>query len=223
MTKAIFYKEWIKLRWLLVSIATIFLAMIPYLVLSLQSKFRFAGKAHLWSVIAEKDVNLISQLQYLPLVAGLILGLFQFIPEMSKRSLKLTLHLPHPEKLTIVKMILFGLGSLAISFLLSGSLLFSLLSLSLPPTIITTWLTASLPWYLAGFTAYILTVWISIEPSWKRRLINALFSGALLSVFLRASGSFDYTYATPILLAIGLLALIFPFYSVFRFKEGVSE
>lgn len=223
MTKAIFYKEWIKLRWLLAGLAGVFMAIIPYLVLNLHSKFRFAGKAHLWAVIAEKDVNMISQLQYLPLIAGIMMGLFQFIPEMNKKSFKLTLHLPHPEKLTVIKMMLFGFGSLASIFVATGGLLLALIRFSLPPTIIVSWLIASLPWYLAGITAYLLAAWVCIEPSWKQRAVNTLIAASILSIFLRASGSFGYLYATPVLIALVVLALLFTFYSVFRFKEGIPE
>ncbi|MFV0591037.1 MAG: hypothetical protein ACK5M7_06605 [Draconibacterium sp.] len=223
MTKAIFYKEWIKLRWVLFVLAGVFVAMVPYLVLSIHSKFRFAGKAHLWSVIAEKDVNLISQLQYLPLLAGLLLGLFQFVPEMNKKSLKLTLHLPLPEKLTVIKMMLFGFGGLTAIFVTTGGVLLALLGFSLPPTIIGAWLIASLPWYLAGLAAYLLAAWVCIEPSWKQRAVNALISGSLLTVFLRTAGSYGYQHFTPALMAVCLLAMLFPFYSVFRFKEGVPE
>jgi hypothetical protein len=223
MTKAIFYKEWIKLRWLLAGLSGIFVALVPYLVVNLHSSFRFAGRAHLWAVIAEKDVNMISQFRYFPLLAGLVLGLFQFVPEMNKKSLKLTLHLPHPEKLTIFKMLIFGFGSLAIIFLVTGGLLFALLRFSLPPTVLGAWLLASLPWYIAGITAYLLAAWVCIEPSWKQRAVNALIAASILSVFLRASGSFGYLYAMPVLIALVVLALLFPFYSVFRFKEGIPE
>ena len=223
MTKAIFYKEWIKMRWVLVVLAGVFVAMIPYLTLSIQSKFRFAGKAHLWAVIAEKDVNLISQLQYLPLVAGLLLGLFQFAPEMNKKSLKLTLHLPHPEKHTVIKMMLFGFGSLTTIFIITGGILLLFLGFSLPSTVIGAWLYASLPWYLAGLAAYLLAVWVCIEPSWKQRAINTVISGAILTVFLGNSASYGYQYFMPVLIAVCLLAILFPFYSVFRFKEGVPE
>ncbi len=223
MTKAIFYKEWIKMRWVLVVLASVFVAMIPYLTISIHSKFRFAGKAHLWTVIAERDVNLISQLQYLPLVAGLLLALFQFVPEMNKKSLKLTLHLPHPEKYTILKMMLFGFGSLTTIFIVTGGVLLLLLGILLPPTVIGAWLLASFPWYLAGLAAYLLTIWVCIEPSWKQRAINSIISGAMLTIFLRASGSFGYQHFMPGLIAVCLLAMLFPFYSVFRFKEGVPE
>lgn len=223
MTKAIFYKEWIKLRWVLGALAGVFTLVVPYLVLSLHSKFRFAGKAHLWSVIADKDANMIGQLQYLPFIAGIILGLFQFIPEMNKKSFKLTLHLPHPEKLTVFKMMLFGFVALAGIFTVTGGLLLGLMRFSLPPAVINAWLIASLPWYFAGVTAYLLAVWVCIEPSWKQRAINALISAALLAVFLRSSGSFGYICFIPGLVGISLLAVLFPLYSTFRFKEGVPE
>lgn len=223
MTKAIFYKEWIKLRWVIAGMSGIFVALIPYLIINLHSKFRFAGKAHLWSVIADKDINMISEIHYFPLLAGLLLGLFQFIPEMNKKSFKLTLHLPHPEMLTVLKMLFFGLGNLVALFIISEGLLFWLLSFSLPPAVLSAWFFATLPWYLAGIAAYLLTCWVCIEPLWKQRAANTLVAAALISVFLRTAGSFAYLHALPFLIALVLVSLLFPFYSVFRFKEGSSE
>lgn len=222
MTKAIFYKEWIKLRWLIFAIATVFAGSIPYFMLNLANKFRFAGSAHLWSVIVGKDMNFISELTYLPLIAGLLIGLAQFVPEMQKKSLKLTLHLPHPEKLTIFKMLLFGSGTLLIIFSFTIILLFSLLNIYLPIQILEAWFTLSISWFLAGLAAYFMAVWVCIEPSWKQRAINSMLSIAALMLFFKASSSFSLIYSIPVFIGIMLISAVFPYYSVFRFKEGVQ-
>ena len=223
MTRAIFYKEWIKLRWLLAGISGVFVALVPYLIVNLHSKFRFAGHAHLWAVIADKDSNLISQMHYLPLLAGILLGVFQFVPEMNKRSLKLTLHLPHPEKLTILKMLFFGVASLLVIFTITGGFLFFFLHISLPPAILNAWFVACIPWYVAGVTAYLMIAWVSMEPTWKQRVINSFIALSFLAVILRDAGSFSYLHAMPLFGALILLGVLFPFYSVYRFKEGCSE
>nr|WP_321453484.1 hypothetical protein [uncultured Carboxylicivirga sp.] len=223
MTRAIFYKEWIKLRWLLLAISVVFTGAIPYFILNLTSKFRFAGKPHFWSVIVGKDLNLISELTYIPLLAGLVLGLAQFVPEMQKKSLKLTLHLPHPEKLTILKMLLFGSGALLSVFSITGLVLYLTLSIYLPSQMLIAWFTAALPWYLAGMAAYFLAVWVCIEPVWKQKAINTLLSIAAIMLYFKGTSTFSLQYATPLYIGIIALSVLFPFYSVFRFKEGVQE
>ncbi len=223
MTQAFIYKEWIKLKWLLIGLTGLFMLVGPYFRLSLENKFRFAGKAHFWSIIAQKDINLLTDLRYQPLLAGVMLALFQFIPEMNKKSFKLTLHLPHPERLTVLKMLLFGAISLLIIFAASLSLTFGLLSASLPAAILFPWLYAVIPWFLAGICSYLLIAWVCLEPSWRTRAVSILLSSALLSVFLKGEGSFDYWYFTPALVLLCITSLLFPFYSVFRFKEGVQD
>ncbi|MBR8534318.1 hypothetical protein KDU71_02015 [Carboxylicivirga sediminis] len=223
MTRAIFYKEWIKLRWLLLAISLVFAGSIPYFILNLTNKFRFAGKPHFWSVIVGKDLNLISELTYIPLLAGLILGLAQFVPEMQKKSLKLTLHLPHPEKLTILKMLLFGSGTLVSIFSITGLVLYLSLSIYLPSQILVAWFTAALAWYLAGLAAYFLAVWVCIEPVWKQKAINTLLAIAVIMLFFKGTSTYSLQYAMPLYIGIILLSMCFPFYSVFRFKEGVQQ
>ncbi len=223
MTKAIFYKEWIKLRWLLLAVAVVFGGSIPYFVLNLTNKLRFAGKAHLWSVIVEKDMSFISELTYLPLVAGLVLGLAQFVPEMQKKSLKLTLHLPHPERLTILKMLLFGAGWLALIFSFTAIVLYALLSIYLPTQILNAWFLSAFVWYLAGICAYFLAAWVCIEPVWKQRAFSSVVSLLTIMLFFKDASSFTYQYALPLLIGIVALSIAFPLYSVIRFKEGAQE
>ena len=39
----------------------------------------------------------IDMLQYIPLIAGILMAIVQFVPEMQRKCLKLTLHLPYPD------------------------------------------------------------------------------------------------------------------------------
>ena len=53
--------------------------------------------AHVWEVMLQRDVIFIDMLQYIPLIAGILMAIVQFVPEMQRKCLKLTLHLPYPE------------------------------------------------------------------------------------------------------------------------------
>ncbi|MFV0522183.1 MAG: hypothetical protein ACK5MI_07135 [Mangrovibacterium sp.] len=222
MIKAIFYKEWIKLRTIIAAIIGIFVLLAFYLGVDIQTKLRVAGAAHLWDMIVNKDANFTALLKYIPCFCGLTIGLFQFVPEMGRRSLKLTLHLPISPRKTIAAMMLFGITVQAIGYILYLLILFSLLSFKLPHEILSAWAWATIPWFTAGFTAYFLSCWICIESIWKRRIINGVFSLLLMSVFLTPSGSYGFQYMNLVLLVLTILCSLFPFYSVYRFKEGVQ-
>lgn len=223
MTKAIFYKEWIKLRGVVISMAAIFILLGIYLVMSTESKLRIAGSAHLWAMVSQKDINMLALLKYFPIVAGLVIGMFQFIPEMNKRSLKLTLHLPIAERKTIVTMMLFCVSILLAVFVATCLIIFPLLSSSFPWVVLNAWLAAASPWFLAGLSTYFLCVWVCIEPAWKRRIANGVIAVTLISSFIVSAGCFGYIYMTPTLIAITLICALFPFHSVIRFKEGVQD
>ena len=94
---AIFYKEWIKTRWyfLLAVLAT--LGFTGYCMLRINRVVEMKGAAHVWEVMLQRDVIFIDMLQYIPLIAGILMAIVQFVPEMQRKCLKLTLHLPYPE------------------------------------------------------------------------------------------------------------------------------
>ena len=54
------------------------------------------GAAHVWEVIMQRNVIFIDMLQYIPLIAEVLMAIVQFVPNAGK-CLKLTLHLPYPE------------------------------------------------------------------------------------------------------------------------------
>ena len=113
---AIFYKEWIKTRWyfLLAVLAT--LGFTGYCMLRINRVVEMKGAAHVWEVMLQRDVIFIDMLQYIPLIAGILMAIVQFVPEMQRKCLKLTLHLPYPELKMTGNMLLSGLILLLVCF-----------------------------------------------------------------------------------------------------------
>ena len=74
------------------------------------------GAAHVWEVMLQRDVIFIDMLQYIPLIAGILMAIVQFVPEMQRKCLKLTLHLPYPELKMTGNMLLSGLILLLVCF-----------------------------------------------------------------------------------------------------------
>lgn len=75
---AIFYKEWIKTRWyfLLAVLAT--LGFTGYSMLRINRVVEMKGAAHVWEVMLQRDVIFIDMLQYIPLIAGILMAIVQF-------------------------------------------------------------------------------------------------------------------------------------------------
>ena len=195
---AIFYKEWIKTRWyfLLAVLAT--LGFTGYCMLRINRVVEMKGAAHVWEVMLQRDVIFIDMLQYIPLIAGILMAIVQFVPEMQRKCLKLTLHLPYPELKMTGNMLLSGLILLLVCF-------------------------TALTWYLAGISGYLLVAWICLEPAWKRRILNLIIAVLLLRIFFLSPTPEAYNKFLPYLVVYTLLTASFSWLSIVRFKAGKQD
>lgn len=95
MFSAIFYKEWIKTRRTVGLILLLLVALLVYALVQMEQTLRVNGAVQAWSAVLLKDMSLVPEVtKWFPLLTGLLLGVAQFIPEMTDKRLKLTLHLP---------------------------------------------------------------------------------------------------------------------------------
>lgn len=223
MIKAIFYKEWIKMRWFCL-VAALFLAgFTAYALLRVQRVITFKGAAHIWEVMLEKEVVFIDILQYLPVLLGVLLALVQFIPEMTHKRLKLTLHLPFPQRKMILLMMGVGLVALAVLSAVQAFVLWCYFHTLLAPELVSRILLTSLPWYLAGLALYPLAAWVCLEPTWRRRVADILVAVGVCRLFFLSETPQAYDGMLPWLLALLLCVLFFPLLSVYRFKQGCQD
>ncbi|MBS6990726.1 hypothetical protein [Alistipes onderdonkii] len=223
MIKAIFYKEWIKMRWFCL-VAALFLAgFTAYALLRVQRVITFKGAAHIWEVMLEKEVVFIDILQYLPVLLGVLLALVQFIPEMTHKRLKLTLHLPFPQRKMILLMMSVGLAALAVLSAVQAFVLWCYFHTLLAPELVSRILLTSLPWYLAGLALYPLAAWVCLEPTWRRRVADILVAVGVCRLFFLSETPQAYDGMLPWLLALLLCVLFFPLLSVYRFKQGCQD
>ncbi len=223
MIKAIFYKEWIKMRWFCL-VAALFLAgFTAYALLRVQRVITFKGAAHIWEVMLEKEVVFIDILQYLPVLLGVLLALVQFIPEMTHKRLKLTLHMPFPQRKMILLMMGVGLAALAVLSAVQAFVLWCYFHTLLAPELVSRILLTSLPWYLAGLALYPLAAWVCLEPTWRRRVADILVAVGVCRLFFLSETPQAYDGMLPWLLALLLCVLFFPLLSVYRFKQGCQD
>ena len=220
---AIFYKEWIKTRWYLLLAFFVTTGFAGYCMLRVNRVVELKGAAHLWEVMLMRDVVFVDLLQYIPLLAGILLALVQFIPEMYHKCLKLTLHLPYPQLRMINLMLLYGLLALTVCFAANFLLMFVYLQGVLASELYMRILLTAATWYVAGLCAYSLTAWVCLEPTWKRRVFNLVVTMLLLRIFFLSSEPEAYNSFLPWLVVYSLLCVSLSWISVLRFKAGRQD
>lgn len=221
MYRSLFFKEWIKTHRLIFLLGIVFAGVTAYIFLNI-SKLIQAGVIPLWGAIIENDYTLVSLIKYLPGVTGMLLAIVQFAPEMQHKRLKLTLHLPLNETKIICSMLGYGMVILSILFVVTGIILLGGISVWFSSEIVTANFLKLLPWFLAGYTTYLLGAWISFEPVWLQRVLNALPAACLVSFFYMEAPSGAYIPFIPFLIAIVVAGFTFSFVSVARFKNGIQ-
>lgn len=223
MNKAIFYKEWVKTRWFFLAFALIFACYTIYMLLRFGQIMEFKGADHFTAILLTRETVFIETLEYIPLVAGILLAVVQFVPEMTQKRIKLTLHLPYPQKKMILMMYAAGLAELLPIFLLQGIAIGVYLGAYIPCELVDRILLTSLPWYAAGIVAYTWGYAVCLEPTWKMRAVLMLMAAGLLRVFFLSDTPQAYDCFLPALTVFGLGGLLVVFRSMVRFKEGCQD
>lgn len=222
MIKAILYKEWIKTRYLFLLAAVILAAFTAYCQLRIGKVVSLRGATHLWEILLSRDNTFYESMRYVPLFSGVLLALFQLVPEMQQNRLKLCLHLPLPQNKIIGIMLGFGVSLLLALFVVTYLIIFLYLNPILAPELISRVMLTMLPWYVAGIAGYAFVAFAVLEPTWRRRLLNVLAGAAFIQIFYLSSYAEAYNQVIVWLLIIAFALVGLSFLSVSRFKDGVQ-
>ena len=223
MIKAIFYKEWIKTRWYWLLALILSTGFAGYAILRIARVYSLKGAEHLWIVMLQRDAIFVDLLQFVPLFVGMAFALVQFVPEMHHKSFKLTLHLPIRATRAVTAMLSFGSVLLITTFAISLVLMWGYLQSILVPELWQHILWSTLPWYLAGMAAYLLTAWIALEPTWKHRVLNGVIALLLLRLYFMAPAPESYNGFLPLLTVVTLSYSLLSMLSLTRFRDGRQD
>lgn len=223
MIRAICYKERIKTIWYLLPALLASVGFAGYCMLRVGRVCALKGVAHLWIVMLQRDVIFVDLLQFLPLILGLGLAVVQFAPEMQRKSFKLTLHLPIRATRAVGAMLLYGVVSLLAIFLPALLLMWGYLQTVMAPELWQHILLSTLPWYLAGVAAYLLTAWVALEPTWRRRLVDGVMALLLLRIYFLAPAPEAYNSFLPLLTLLTASYALFSLLSLTRFRDGRQD
>ena len=220
--KALSYKEWVKTRKFVFVVLLLLAAVTVYAYIDVTYSIRVNEAENVWYGFIFQGMSVSGLMMYLMPLSGIAMAIVQFVPEMTNKRLKLTLHLPAGETRLVSAMLLFGYGVLLVLYLASMGLLSLLVGRILPAEVICMMVSQLLPWAMAGLAGYGFTVWICVEPSWKQRLFNMLISLGLLAVFFVSLYPGTYSGFVWGMMLILISSFVFPFYSCVRFKQGIQ-
>ncbi len=223
MTKAIFYKEWLKTRRVFFATLVVAIALAVYAMINVHRIEVVKGVEHIWLIMIMKDRTFLDSLRWFPLLAGIAIGVAQMAPEMHRKQLKLTLHLPYSHSHLIMNMLLIGLSEIILIFIVQVVIILIYYSTILSNGLTTRAIMTTLPWFIAGINAYLFTTAVCIEGTWRMRVILTLIAVASLSVYFMQDAPEAYNGMVILLILFTSLTISLTFRSVTRFKEGHQD
>lgn len=223
MIWSIVVKEWIKMRKFALWALVLSVAFECYLFVQLYAVYRLRGAVFLWEMAISRDVVFVELYDMVPLAMGCLLALSQFVPEMQSQRLKLTLHLPFPQRGMLGWMLAVGVGVLGAIYLVDFLLVLAVAGRVFAAEIVGRVAVTMLTWYLAGFMAYVFTAWLCLEVRWRRRLSGFFVATGCIYILYLSNEPGAYVFMLfPLLLCIGLFLLL-PFGAVQHYKNGERD
>ncbi|MCG8477361.1 MAG: hypothetical protein MI784_17985 [Cytophagales bacterium] len=222
MIQALFYKEWVKLKWTVLFGFAFGLCSVLYIWSELAFVFRESGAVAIWDAVLHQGFMYYVSFRYFPLLMGLALALFQMIPEVQHKRIKLVMHLPAHHLRVLFSHTLIGTMLLLGVFFVVSALLLGISAIYFPYEIVVSVLQTIIPWLLAGWSIYLIVSFAVVEPKWNRRIAYVLIG--LASVYLNYlyTRTGMYLHSLPLLLAVTLAYLPAMLFTGSRFKKGVQ-
>lgn len=221
MLASIFYKEYLKIRRAWLIIASCNLLLLAKIFIDTRQLFLQDHAEIVWYRVMHLGQMNYEMFQYAPLLTGLSLSCFQFLPEMTGERLRLSLHLPFSPHRLILAHVITGLAAVALIIGIDLVALTAIESTYFPVESVHTALFTVLPWCAAGLSAYLGGTLGLLEPNIKRRLFNLAIAAGVTGLFLHHAAPAAYAKALPLLLAFMLLlapAVLLPGYH-FRLRR----
>ncbi|MCG8334702.1 MAG: hypothetical protein MJE63_09305, partial [Proteobacteria bacterium] len=103
MLKSVFFKEYLKIRWLFFTLAALNLVLMIYIFIDTRQLFIMDHAEMVWYRVLHLGQIHYDDLKYAPIATGIVLAFIQYLPEMMGERLRLSLHLPvSPHRLIMV-------------------------------------------------------------------------------------------------------------------------
>ena len=219
--KPIYYKEYLKIRWLWLTLVALNGLLMAYVYVETRRLFVLDHAEIVWYRVMQLGQIHYHHLKYAPVITGLLLAAIQYLPEMVGERLRLSLHLPVSPHRLIMAHVLVGLTALGLVVALDLSVLSLITARFFPAEAAAIALLTVLPWCLAGLAAYLGATLALLEPGFHLKLFNLAVAAGIAGLFLRPVVPGGYLFqlvnlSIPLLLLIP--AVLLPAYR-FRYRR----
>jgi len=214
-------KEWLKVKWIFIGLAIAhgIVALLVYYDLSNMFKTYRANEI-LLSFLTYEVIYFIN-VKYAALLSALLIGIFQFFPEINQARLKLTFHLPVKENTLVFQMAATGVA-LLVALNVFDTLALSLITMTFfPREIFESMVTTTLPWYLGSICAYFWVVIVFIEPNWMKRILLLCIGIGIVSLFFAGEGFGRYASSLVSFCVLTAVTGAAIFLSAYNYKRGI--
>ncbi len=218
MIQAIFRKEFFKIRLLTLLTLAVHICILLYIYIATRRLFSLDHPEVVWYRVLHLGQIHYDLLKYIPLLSGILIACFQFLPEMWGERFRLSLHLPVPPSLVALSHLLVGMivyCAMALTDLFGLGLVASLF---FPWQGINVCLLTALPWTMAGIAAYLGMALALLEPDFRLKAVNLVITAGVAGFYLQHVD--PGAYAPSLILLVVPLALMMPavLLPVFRFR-----
>ncbi|GEM_PF-2722733 len=220
MLRTILYREWIKLRTVLLIVLSAEFCYAMYSCIKLKFFIRQITPVKVFGVISDNNYLFFDTLKMHFIILGLIVALLQFLPEMKNKTLKLTLHLPYDNAKMLFNMLKIGMSVLLLTSLFLTLIFLGITTWYYPRELVFAYFFNLLPWILSGIFSYALCSAICLEQRWPLRFLIIFVLYYASKTFIMQNAFFAYKEGIVYFLIITLVSLFVPYYSLRRFKEG---
>ncbi len=218
--RAIAFKEWLKLRSWLGFMLAAHLVFAAWLYLSIRHQFRFEHAEMIYYQANHIGRIFYDDLRYIPLLTGALIGAAQFLPELLRGRLRLSLHLPMGLAPLVLAHLGIGLEALLVFLALDLAALAITIGSFFPAAFIGSALLTAAPWILAGIAAYFGVALTLLEPRRRYQAANLALSAGVVWLCHR-SGQYQ-AYDLVLGGVAGLVLLLAPasLQAAHRFRNG---
>jgi hypothetical protein len=220
MYKALFYKEWLKLKWYICILLGLTLFMYLRLLININAVIDVKGAFFLWAVTVYKGFIIYSDIKYILPFCGFVIAAAQFLPETRNKRLRLLFHLPVDQNKALGFMFMTGLFAVLTVFCLNFFLLFIVMSFFYPFEVVSSALITALPWFFSGITAYLGAGLVIIEPDYRRKGVYLAFCFGSVMLFFEGKGFNLYQVSLWKYVLLSFLYFFAVFHPALRFKRG---
>ncbi len=217
---AVAYKEWLKLRSWLGFVFAAHLIFAGWLFLSIRHQFRIEHAEMIYYQTSHIGNILYGDLRFLPLITGALIGAVQFLPELNRGRLRLSLHLPVGIPALVLAHMAVGLAALAVLTAVDIAALMLAVGTFYPVAFVTSALLTASPWVLAGVAAYLGAALTLLEPTRGYQAANLAIAGGVVWLCFRSPAYQAYDFALGGLVPVILLLAPAALQAAYRFRNG---